>query len=51
MTKPELRKLIELRNKEVVKDHLRRYGKTLPEEPEAARFRRIMDDPRCWEEI
>lgn len=51
MTTDELKKLIAKRNAAIRKDHERRYGKPLPEEPEAARFRRIMGTPSCWTPI
>lgn len=51
MTPQELKQLIEKRNAAVKKDFARRYGKTLPDEPEAARFKRIMETPSAWEKI
>lgn len=51
MSKEDLLKLIQARNAEVRKDHERRYGKSLLQETEQARFQRIMRDDSCWEKI
>lgn len=51
MSKEDLLKLIQQRNAEVRKDHERRYGKVLPDEPREAYERRIMDTPSAWERI
>jgi hypothetical protein len=50
-SKEELVILIQQRNKEVRKDHERRYGKVLPDEPEEAKFKRIFNNPNAWEKI
>jgi len=51
VSKEDLLKLIQQRNAEVRKDHERRYGKVLPDEPEEAKFKRIFNNPNAWEKI
>lgn len=50
-TVEEIKQLIEKRNAEARKDHERRYGKPLPEEPEQARFRRLYNNDAAWEQM